>query len=199
MNPTPILSCTRSLTRRQLLTTTRGLTQQHRNASSSSPTINPQALLSTPTWSLTTLLPPRHNPPSIPPSQLAHLLRLSALPVPSSPSATAAMAATLSSQLHFVNAIQQIDTTGIEPLRAIRDETPEGIAEATLDISTSPQLRAALKSETAWGQFRRPRRAKKVEVAEETRAAENWDVLGNATETVGGYFVVRSGKTEAGS
>ncbi|KAK0705024.1 hypothetical protein B0H67DRAFT_498126 [Lasiosphaeris hirsuta] len=106
------------------------------------------------------------------------------------------MTSTLSSQLHFVNAIQQVDTTGIEPLRAIRDETPEGLAEATLDMTTSPQLRSALESETAWGQFRRPRRAKKTEVSEETTAAEKWDVLGNATEIVGGYFVVRNGKTE---
>src|SRR4051812_44154241 len=104
-------------------------------------------LLTKPTWSVRSLLP---SPPSsthiptITPKQLHHLLRLSALPQPSSPSVEASMIATLESQLHFVRAIQQVDTTGVEPLRSIRDETAAGLREASITVE---RLKDALEKE----------------------------------------------------
>ncbi|KAI1428042.1 hypothetical protein F5Y12DRAFT_104714 [Xylaria sp. FL1777] len=115
------------------------------------------SLLSQPTWSVRSLLPPAATPqaPSIPPKTLHHLLRLSALPQPRTADEESQMLATLSSQLHFVRAIQGVDTTGVAPLRAIRDETAAGLREQTVGLA---ELREALEAEDVVGHARRPRR-----------------------------------------
>jgi Asp-tRNA(Asn)/Glu-tRNA(Gln) amidotransferase C subunit len=147
-------------------------------------------LFSTPTWSVRSLLPSTtSSTPTITPKQLHHLLRLSALPQPPSPAAEASMIATLESQLHFVRAIQQVDTTGVEPLRSIRDETAAGVAEATISVE---RLKEALEKEETWGHCRRPRRRRDLPV--DTAGSEDWDALGTASQKVGRYFVVKSGK-----
>jgi hypothetical protein len=105
------------------------------------------------------------------------------------------MLATLRAQLHFVRAIQRVDTRGVAPLQAIRDETAAGLREASITLAT---VRDALAREEVVGRCRRPRRPRRedggsgegVVGAEE----ESWDVLGCAQEKVGRYFVVRSGK-----
>ncbi len=121
--------------------------------------INPeiQALLAQPTWSVASLLPPalreakstsakageapktepleseaEHDPEDdITTSKLHHLLRLSALPPPKSPREEQAMLRHLRQQVHFVKEIQKVDTRGVEPLVAIRDETAEARRERT--------------------------------------------------------------------
>lgn len=108
------------------------------------------------------------------------------------------MLATLSSQLHFVRAIQGVDTTGVAPLRVIRDETAAGLREQTIGLA---QLEEALGAEDVVGHARRPRRRRSTSQKQEqipTNAEEeNRDVLRGASETAGGgrYFVVRSGGT----
>ncbi|EXJ78432.1 hypothetical protein A1O1_08832 [Capronia coronata CBS 617.96] len=69
------------------------------------------------------------------PSKLQHLLRLSALPPPKSAQEQTEMLRTLQQQLHFVKEIQKVDTTGVTPLVALRDETQEARQERgfTLD------------------------------------------------------------------
>lgn len=164
---------------------------------------DPSALLAQPTWSIRTLLPApaspsTHAPPATPPggeeitpAQLSHLLRLSALPQPSTPSETSRMLSTLHAQLHFVRNMQQVNTDGVEPLSSIRDETPEGMREATVTPET---LQAALANEDVFGRCKRPRRRRKnTKVEGREGAVEDWDVLGCAEEKVGRYFVVRSG------
>jgi len=131
------------------------------------------------------------------------------------------MLATLSSQLHFVRAIQGVDTADVAPLHAIRDETAQGLREQTIGLAG---LREALDAEDIVGHARRPRRRRSetrqmrnpnsdvleeggtitgTDAAREQRSAqkqktvpseeENWDVLAGASETAGGrYFVVRS-------
>jgi hypothetical protein len=131
------------------------------------------------------------------------------------------MLATLSSQLHFVRAIQGVDTTGVAPLRAIRDETALGLREQTIGLG---EMREALDAEDVVGHARRPRRRRSetqqprntdsavleegapitgTDAAREQRSTqkkkivpreeEHWDVLAGASETAGGrYFVVRS-------
>lgn len=110
--------------------------------------------------------------------------------------------------------IQSVDTEGIEPLQSIRDETTEGIEEATIGLGT---LRKALRKEVFGKRNGRPRRAVKEEVLEERRArgvvdrsktpvvmlrgeSRGWDVMATANDKVvtpnGSYFVVRSGKVE---
>jgi Asp-tRNA(Asn)/Glu-tRNA(Gln) amidotransferase C subunit len=97
------------------------------------------------------------------------------------------MLATLSSQLHFVRQIQEVDTTGIEPLRSLRDETAEGEREAELGLDA---LKEALEKEDVRGKFHKRIRRR----AEMDEKGEQWDVLGTATKKVGRYFVVEGGK-----
>ncbi|KAI0860501.1 hypothetical protein F4860DRAFT_222310 [Xylaria cubensis] len=178
------------------------------------------SLLSQPTWSVRSLLPQASQPNTITSKTLHHLLRLSALPLPQSEEEELQMLATLSSQLHFVRAIQGVDTADVAPLRVIRDETAAGLREQTIGLA---ELREALEAEDVVGHARRPRRRRIQRTAggqessssgEKGRDTErrnasqkqeqeqilneegNWDVLGGATETAGGrYFVVRSGGT----
>lgn len=105
-----------------------------------------------------------------------------------------------------MRAIQDIDTRGVTPLRAIRDETAAGLREQTIGLEA---LREALEGEDVVGHARRPRRRRLSPAIKEGEGVgegqkeqsvlneeENWDVLGGASETAGGrYFVVRSGGT----
>ncbi|EGO56473.1 hypothetical protein NEUTE1DRAFT_65058 [Neurospora tetrasperma FGSC 2508] len=171
--------------------------------------IDPSVILSTPTWSVRSLLPPSSTPSSstqpeeseITPQTLHHLARLSALPPPSAsdPASTTRLLSALHSHLHFVRAIQSVDTTDpsdqakeLAPLSSIRDESPEGLADITIDLK---MLEGALAEEDIVGHCRRPRRRKMEELKEKKKnEAEDWDVLGSAEQKVGRYFVVRSGK-----
>jgi len=88
-----------------------------------------------------------------------------------------------------------VDTEGLEPLQSIRDETREGIEEATIGLK---DVRNALDEEEFKGRSRRPRRRRGPVVTE--KEVEGWDILGTAGETVevgeARFFVVRSGKDE---
>ncbi|KAK7733331.1 hypothetical protein SLS53_008228 [Cytospora paraplurivora] len=162
-----------------------------------------------PTWSVRSLLPtsqPQSRPSdsspqptgtttsAITPTTLHHLLRLSALPPPGTPAEEASMLATLEAQLHFVRDIQSVDTTGVEPLRSIRDETSAGLAESTVTLDT---LRDALSRETVVGHARRPQRLRTPD--DGARSAEEELV---EAETAGRrdkrYFVVASTKAKRG-
>lgn len=97
-------------------------------------------------------------------------------------------------QLQFVRDIQSVDTTGVEPLRAIRDETSAGLAETTITLD---RLRDGLDRETVFGYRRRPRRVRTDEARE--RSGEEL-LVDEATEErrERGYFVVESGKVKGG-
>ncbi|KAK4130910.1 hypothetical protein BT67DRAFT_389656, partial [Trichocladium antarcticum] len=146
--------------------------------------------------------PPPPETTTITPALLTHLHNLSALPPPTTPSATATILATLHAQLHFVQSIRTVDTAGVPPLHSIRDETAAGLAEATISTAT---LRDALAAEETYGKHRRPRRRQGQgqprkggagDAAKGIEGVEDWDVLGNAGQKAGRYFVVRSGKGE---
>ncbi|EKJ78846.1 hypothetical protein FPSE_00989 [Fusarium pseudograminearum CS3096] len=164
-------------------TTTRSITTKSCTAAS---------ILEKPTWSVRSLLPSSSSSEqaeNITPSQLHHLLRLSALPLPTTPADEATMINTLQSQLQFVRAVQRVDTTGVEPLRAIRDETPEARQEVTIGLA---DLQEALDREVRIGHYQRARRVReKIE-----SNAEKWDALSTASKTAGRYFVVESGKKD---
>jgi Asp-tRNA(Asn)/Glu-tRNA(Gln) amidotransferase C subunit len=163
--------------------------------SSTKEPLDVQALLSIPSWSVRSLLPDPSIPPKqeVTPKQLHHLLRLSALPQPKSPEEEAEMLKTLHSQLHFVRDVQSVDTEGVEPLQSIRDETEEGIKEATIRLD---DLKDAFAQEEIVGRNRRPRRKRGEPV--DAKGAEDWDALSTASEKfetpAGNYFIVRSGK-----
>jgi Asp-tRNA(Asn)/Glu-tRNA(Gln) amidotransferase C subunit len=134
------------------------------------------------------LLPPKDSSTvQISSKQLHHLLRLSALPSPKDAAEEAKMLSTLSSQLHFVQEIQKVDTAGVEPLRSLRDETTAGEQEAELGMKA---LREALELEEVRGKHhKRIRRRNDGQGKEE----EEWDALGTAGRKVGRYFVVEGG------
>ncbi|GJN74339.1 hypothetical protein VFPFJ_06975 [Purpureocillium lilacinum] len=143
-----------------------------------------------PSWSIRTLRGDQPTEP-ITPAQLHHLLRLAALPLPKTPAEEDAMIATLQGQLRFVRAVQRVDTAGVEPLRAIRDETEEGVREQTIGLQ---DLKDALHKEQLVGHYRRPKRVKERVDSE----AEKWDALATASKKAGKYFVVDSGKGKDG-
>lgn len=131
--------------------------------------------------------------------QLHHLLRLSALPLPSSQAEEERMLDTLHHQLYFLKKIHEVDTEGVEPLVALRDETEEGVEERTVRLE---HLKEVLDQELKVGRARRRRRVRDSMIESEKEMKEGWDkwdVLGTAEEVAevagsGRYFVVRSGK-----
>ncbi|KAG6031474.1 hypothetical protein E4U40_007144 [Claviceps sp. LM458 group G5] len=154
-------------------------------------------ILSKPSWSIRSLREPSlpaaesASRETITPKQLHHLLRLAALPLPQTPAEEASMIETLQSQLQFVRAVQRVDTAGVEPLRAIRDETLEAVRENTITLE---DVKSLLSEEEHVGHYKRPRRIRK-EIEEPD---EKWDVLGTASRKAGKYFVVDSSKTSQG-
>lgn len=94
----------------------------------------------------------------------------------------------LRAQLHFVKEVQKVDTTGVEPLRSIRDETQAAEKEEEIGLE---EMRDALGKEVAVGRYhRRIRRRTPSLVEEKSREAEDWDALGQAPKRVGRFFVV---------
>ncbi|KAI7359382.1 hypothetical protein KC320_g414 [Hortaea werneckii] len=150
-------------------------------------------LLAKPTWSVASLLPSKSEASSVPEissNQLHHLLRLSALPPPKSPEEEQKMLSTLSAQLHFVKDIQAVDTTGVEPLRSLRDETANGEAQAELGVEA---LEDALEKETVRGKYHKRIRRNRDVAEKQTR---DWDPLATAQKKVGRFFVVEGEKSE---
>lgn len=149
-----------------------------------------EELLSKPTWSVESLLPSKTRAPDAPQissKQLQHLLRLSALPLPKTPEQEQKMLDTLAAQLHFVGEIQRVDTTGVKPLRAIRDETEAAEKEQTIGLDT---LKEVLTKEKFIGKWHR--RIQRDTTPVDAKDVEHWDVLGAAEKKAGKYFVVES-------
>ncbi|KAJ5594908.1 uncharacterized protein N7459_001116 [Penicillium hispanicum] len=154
-----------------------------------------ESLLATPSWSVRSLLPDEStnsSSPSVTPKQLRHLLRLSALPQPANPEEEQSMLQTLESQIHFVRKIQQVDTTGVEPLRSIRDESAAAVKETTIGLE---QLKDALAQEHVSGRRKRIQRIQSEKNTHPDGPAWDGNALGSASKTKGKYFVVETGST----
>lgn len=150
--------------------------------------------LRNPTWSVKSLLPDpaavEHQAPTVAPKELHHLLRLSALPQPKDAAEESSMLKTLETQLHFVREIQKVDTTGVEPLVSIRDETPQATEENTITLA---DLQEDLDAEEKVGKNGRVRRVPRDDP--KARKAEDWDLFKMAEgKTMGRFFVVRKQK-----
>jgi Asp-tRNA(Asn)/Glu-tRNA(Gln) amidotransferase C subunit len=128
---------------------------------------------------------PESQTPAITTKQLHHLLRLSALPLPRSAEEEAGMIRTLEAQLHFVRAIQSVDTTGVEPLASIRDETSASDSENEI---TADSLKDEFAKEKQVGFARRIVR----EHEEDPKDAEHFDPLAQAPRKLGRYIVVNT-------
>lgn len=178
------------------LARSRALAHQRHNSKIGKPlsTSEIEELLSKPTWSVRSLTDhDQHTPPAevISEKQLHHLLRLSALPLPESPEQQASMIETLQSQLHFVRAIQSVDTTGVEPLSAIKDETNEA---RSANEFTLESLKDELDKEELVGFARRIRRKAGSVVGSGSEEA-SIDVMKLAPNKIGRYVIVNTKKS----
>lgn len=108
------------------------------------------------------------------------------------------MISDLQSQLQFVRAIQEVDTDGVEPLVAVRDETAEGEREGTIGME---EMREELGKEEVVGMRGRivrkgGRREGKGEDGEEEgkEGGSGLDLLAQAPRRSGRYVVVDTAK-----
>jgi Asp-tRNA(Asn)/Glu-tRNA(Gln) amidotransferase C subunit len=187
--PSPCLQ-TRSYTASPLRAYEHAKTALHKRAAGGIHPDELEQLLAEPTWSVKSLLPPKERAPDAPKVtslQLHHLLRLSALPPPETPEEEQKMLDTLAAQLHFVGKIQEVDTTGVQPLRAIRDETAAAEEEQTI---THGKVQRALEKEKVVGRYHK--RIERDTTPVDAKDAEDWHVLGSAERKSGKYFVVES-------
>ncbi|KGM91655.1 uncharacterized protein PADG_12225 [Paracoccidioides brasiliensis Pb18] len=156
------------------------------------PIVRSTFILSKPSWSVKSLLPqntPLPQSSTVSSKQLHHLLKLSALPPPSSVEEEEEMLKTLESQIHFVREVQRIDTSGITPLRSIRDETVEAQKENTIG---KKDLEESLKQEQYVGWSRRIQRTKAEKLTHPDGEVWDGDALKPASKVIGRYFVVQS-------
>lgn len=95
--------------------------------------------------------------------------------------------------MSLVRELQSVDTSGVEPLRAISDETEEGMRERTIGLS---ELREALDQEVVFGFRKRPRRIRNEADGEAAARPEGeWDPLATAPRRGGPggrYFIVET-------
>jgi Asp-tRNA(Asn)/Glu-tRNA(Gln) amidotransferase C subunit len=160
--------------------------------------INIEELLSTPTWSVASLLPDTSSMTTSPitPEKLRHLLRLSALPEPKTPEEESKLLSDLSSQLHFVRQVQEVDVSGIEPLQAIRDESEAGERAAEITIE---KLKDVFANEEIIGKhYKRLRRKKNDDSVEDKVTPAHWKPLEHAGKTAGKYFIVDRSEEKKG-
>jgi Asp-tRNA(Asn)/Glu-tRNA(Gln) amidotransferase C subunit len=144
--------------------------------------------LSKPSWSVKELQsrPENTEHTTVTPKELHHLLRLSALPLPTSVEEEKKMIHTLESQLHFVRAIQTVDTSGVEPLQSIRDETAQAQEDNEIGLGT---LKDELDREHQGGFARRITRRRDTT---DTTDVQTGNPLGQAPKKYGRYIVVNT-------
>lgn len=99
------------------------------------------------------------------------------------------MLKTLESQIHFVKEIQRVDTTGVEPLRSIRDESSAALKEMTIGVE---QLKDAMSKEKVSGRRRKIQRVQGERNDCPDGPAWDGNALGSASKTKGPYFVVET-------
>lgn len=171
-----------------------GTTLNPRKVFRESPKVIPSqhiiSLLERPSWSVRSMLPDSKSTESrqITKEQLHHLLKLSALPLPTTEQEEQRMLNTLESQIHFVKEVQQVDTNGVEPLVAIRDETAEAIGEQMITLDT---LRPYLDKEKKVGQNGTIRRQKPTEMIRDSGWSPFEMGEGKETRKKGKFFFVK--------
>ena len=107
------------------------------------------------------------------------------------------MISDLQSQLQFVRAIQEVNTEGVEPLVALRDETEEGEKERTIGLA---EMRGELGKEEVVGMRGRivRRKGEEVKVKGEGEGGKDkggdLNLLAQAPRRLGPYVVVDTAK-----
>ena len=97
----------------------------------------------------------------------------------------------LQSQLGFVRAIQEVDTEGVEPLVAVRDESVEGERERVIGLEA---MRGELGREEVVGMRGRVVRRKGGGDVEGREEVGGLELLAQAPRRLGRYVVVDTAK-----
>lgn len=84
-----------------------------------------ESLFESASWSTKNMLSRSGSVQSVTSGQLEHLLKLSALPLPKSSKDQMDILEDLTEQLHFVKKVQEIDTSGVQPLKNLTAEQDE--------------------------------------------------------------------------
>ena len=94
-----------------------------------------------------------------------------------------------------MRAIQEVDTEGVEPLKAVRDETKNAERESEITLES---LRAEFEKEEVVGKRGRIRKKEGMEAETGKRergvGVEGWDLLRQAPKKMGRFVVVETGK-----
>ena len=101
------------------------------------------------------------------------------------------MIADLQSQLRFVQAIQSVDTEGVEPLVVLRDETEEAERENEITLES---LKDEFAKEEAVGMGKRIRRRKELPVQRRSDQTSADALIAQAQKRVGRLIVVDTAK-----
>lgn len=105
------------------------------------------------------------------------------------------MLETLESQIHFVKEMQSVDTTDVEPLCSIRDETLAAYKETSIGLD---RLKDALAKERVSGRRKRIQRIEEEKTQRVEESIWDGDALKSASRTKGPYFVVETGSSVGG-
>jgi Asp-tRNA(Asn)/Glu-tRNA(Gln) amidotransferase C subunit len=104
------------------------------------------------------------------------------------------MLRTLESQIHFVQEMQRVDTTGVEPLRSVRDESAAAVKETTIGLD---RLKDAFAKERVSGRRRRVQRVSSARNGHPEEAIWKGNALDSASKKKGPYFVVETGSSQS--
>ena len=115
------------------------------------------------------------------------------------------MIADLESQLQFVRTIQKVDTEGVEPLKAIRDETMEaerqgeiGLEELKEDFETEEVVgrRGRIRNKNVGNKSKVTSKNAELESGkwDANTGPEGWDLLKQAPKKMGRFVVVETVK-----
>ena len=101
----------------------------------------------------------------------------------------------LHGQLHFVQQIQRVDTEGVQPLQALRDESYTKLDPFSGKVNGEiglEEMKKALAVEEIVGKHHKRIRRKRGMADEQAKKAQDWNILGQAGKRLGRYFVVES-------
>ena len=97
----------------------------------------------------------------------------------------------LAAQLHFVQDVQNVNTDGIDPLCAVRDETFKAEAEQEVSVADLTEVLDREERVGFGGRIRWKKGMRATDAAKDA-AEEDYDALCLAERKAGRYFIVQS-------
>ncbi len=146
-------------------------------------------MLATPTWSISSCAPSGTDHKDRVPvdeERLDHLQKLSALSTPDRATEKARMLRHMTSHIHFVREVQQVDTQDASALRSIRVETDSAFSDNQISIDSVKD--ALLSEETSGRHFMQIRR--RIASTSDYKSNGGPKIMDSAERKSGNYFVV---------